>query len=916
MPPRDPVIISASKTCQKKSDFYNAAMFVLFLCFIFFFLIPPEISADEFSFSDFSHFASRSWNAPSDLPHGNVTSFYRDESGLVWAGSAEGLARIDSKSSKFFATSTKPSILNNKINDLAGCNGKIFVATSTGISEISGSGISSKPLAKQHAFFDVEALGDCTLFAADEKGIYLIRDNKINKLKTENTSVTVLFSDGRTLFAGFSDGAVRSYSNGAFSDNLCPANRSAVKSGAAENGRVLVGTEDGSVFQIENGKCLKLLQNQDKNAVTSLDFNSKTTAFASGGKLFFAENGVVKPCGDLCRDSESVAEVKIDGDFLWLAGSRGVTLFYPGKFMTLGRESGLFSEKVYALIEDDSGRIWAGTRGGGLFFYENGRFKYLRDRKGDIGRFVGGLFQNEDGRILVGTPTGIVSFLPEKPNVFNKMKNENNIPVNAVGVIFRDRKSRLWAGGGGGAIYLNTAKGWHLLRKFGDDSDFVSSIAEDDAGNLWFAASKGVWKLDENDEFHEINRELAGDMPVSLYPAGNGNILVGTMNRGLVLIDREQKIFRIDSRKGLCSDTVLGILPDDDGNLWFSSTKGVFSLPQSLVLNVATAENESVFCNLSGAADGIRRPESTGGVQPSVLKRRNGDLWFPTLEGIAVLKKNGREPVKFDSVAPEESAAIIVKNEEKSNYFWIFAVLAVSAALIGVFVVKRPHPRPLSDLTPDPSLTLPTTPLQCDEGRKIESSDLTPERRGEEDLTPDPSPVWRGEEEPDPEPVSETAEEEDLIPDPSPEWRGEEKPEIFDPAVDEVGEKQKYEGYQLDDEIAAAYAKEAKELMEKEKLYRNPDLTLPGLAKKLKLSANTLSQVLNGYCGQTFYNFVNSYRLEEVAAMMRDPKFDDKSVLELLYEAGFKSKSTFNPIFKKWTGKTPSEYRKEIQEKR
>ena len=146
--------------------------------------------------------------------------------------------------------------------------------------------------------------------------------------------------------------------------------------------------------------------------------------------------------------------------------------------------------------------------------------------------------------------------------------------------------------------------------------------------------------------------------------------------------------------------------------------------------------------------------------------------------------------------------------------------------------------------------------------------------------------------------------------------RGEDDAAIFDPERDAVEEKPKYEGYQLDDEVAAAYAAEAKELMEKEKLYRNPDLTLPMLAKKLKLSANTLSQVLNGYCGQSFYNFVNTYRLEEVVSMMEDPKFDGKSVLELLYEAGFKSKSTFNPIFKKRTGKTPSEYRKEIQEKR
>lgn len=868
------------KTCQKKSDFYNAAMFVLFLCFIFLFLIPSEISAEEFSFSDFSRFASRSWNAPSDLPHGNVTSFYRDESGLVWAGSAEGLARIDSNSSKFFATNTKPSILSNKINDLSGCVGKVFVATATGISEISDSGISSKPVAKSHAFFDVESLGDCTLFAADEKGLYLIKDNKINRLQTENASVSVLFSDTQTLFAGFSDGSVRSYSDGTFSENLCPANHSEITSGASENGRILVGTKDGSVFQIENGKCSKLLQIQTRDAVVSLDFNSKTIAFAAGGKLFFAENGVVTPCGELCRDSENVAEVKIDGDFLWLAGSRGVKLFYPGKFITLGRESGLFSEKVYALLEDDSGRVWAGTRGGGLFYYENGSFKYLRDRKGDIGRFVGGLFQNEDDRILVGTPNGIISFSPEKPNVFKKMKNENNIPVNAAGVIFRDRKSRLWAGGGGGAIYLNTAKGWHLLRKFGDDSDFVSSIAEDDAGNLWFTSSKGIWQLDENDEFHEINRELAADMPVSVYPAGNGNVLFGTMNSGLILIDKNQKIFRIDSRKGLCSDTVLGIVPDDDGNLWFSSTKGLFSLPQSLVLKAATAENETVFCNLYGSADGIRRPESTGGVQPSVLKRRNGDLWFPTLEGVAVLKKEGRKSVRFESVAPEESPAVVAKNEEKSNYFWIFVILVVSAAGIAVFVVKRgwyktsqsaSQPAPL----PQGSLDGEAGSVPEDDSDASELYDVNAE-------------------------VIENNEEN----------------ELFDPEKDEVEEKQKYEGYQLDDEIAAVYAKEAADLMEKEKLYKNPDLTLPMLAKKLKLSANTLSYVLNGYCGQSFYSFVNSYRLEEVVAMMRDPEFDDKSVLELLYEAGFKSKSTFNPIFKKWTGKTPSEYRKEIQEKR
>ena len=344
------------------------------------------------------------------------------------------------------------------------------------------------------------------------------------------------------------------------------------------------------------------------------------------------------------------------------------------------------------------------------------------------------------------------------------------------------------------------------------------------------------------------------------------------MNRGLLLIDKNLKISRVDSRKGLCSDTILGITSDDLGNLWFTSTKGIFRLQENTVINAAGVENGSVECAVYGSADGIRRPESTGGVQPSVLKRKNGDLWFPTLEGVAVLKKNGRETVKFDSAAPEEKPAVIEKSEERSSSYLVWIILAVLAAGLLVFVVKRG--RGTSQTASQPA-SLPHGSLDV-EPESAESS--------VEDLTPEPlSSVARGE-----------------------------NAEMFDPEKDEVEEKPKYEGYQLDDEIAAAYAKEARDLMKKEKLYTNPNLTLPVLAKKLKLSANTLSQVLNGYCGQTFYNFVNTYRVEEVISMMRDPKNDDKSILKLSIEAGFNTKSTFNNIFKKQTGMTPCEFRKKI----
>ncbi|MBO4712183.1 helix-turn-helix domain-containing protein [bacterium] len=899
---------------------------MFFISILFF--IPFGIFGEAVSFSDFSYFASRSWSS-SALPHNNVTAFYRDDAGLLWVGTVEGLSRIDSKSSEFFSSNTNSAILSNKINDLSGCAGKIFVASALGISEISDSGGKIEKLFAWRGVFDIEAFADCTVFATDGKEIFEIKNNKISKLSQKwafpEGSVTSLFSDASTLYAGFENGEVRSFGVNGFSEDLCRGNSVSVTAGKAAHGMVFAGTAKGEILEIKNGKCVKIAESGTGETVSSLDFQEGTLVFTSGGALFFAENSGVKRCGAQCADSGAVSEVVLDGSFVWLSGSRGLTLFYPGKFMTFGRESGLLNEKVYALLEDASGRIWVGTRGGGLFVYENGNFKYVKDRKGDIGRFVGGLFENENGKILVGTTDGIVEFSPEKPNVFRKMAEAKGTSVNAVSALFRDRKSRLWAGGNGGSVYLYTKKGWHLIRKFGDDSDFVSAIAEDNSGNLWFAASKGVWRLDENDEFHEINHELASVVPVSLFIGRDETVFVGTMNGGLLLIDRDSKISRVDSHKGLCSDTILGIVSGEDGNLWFSSTKGIFSLPENLVVETARSENGSLECSVFGSADGIRRSESTGGVQPSVLKLKNGDLWFPTLEGVAVLKKEGRKAVKFDSAAPEKKPVVDNKNEEKSNSYVVWAVLAAMAVGILVFAVKRsgsktsqsasqPAPLPQGSLeeVSFPSSQSASQPAPLPQGSLEEVSFPSSQSASQ------PAPLPQGSLTRDSQSqTEESAEDVAELYDANAEVNENvEENELFDPARDDTVEKQKYEGYQLEDEIASVYAAEAKTLMEKEKLYKNPDLTLPMLSKKLKLSANTLSQVLNGYCGQTFYNFVNTYRLEEVISMMRDPEYDDRSVLELLLEAGFKSKSTFNPIFKKYTGKTPSEYRKEIQEKR
>lgn len=99
------------------------------------------------------------------------------------------------------------------------------------------------------------------------------------------------------------------------------------------------------------------------------------------------------------------------------------------------------------------------------------------------------------------------------------------------------------------------------------------------------------------------------------------------------------------------------------------------------------------------------------------------------------------------------------------------------------------------------------------------------------------------------------------------------------------------------------------EHMERHKPFLDPELTLVSLAYQLGVSRNRLSQVINTAIGDNFYHFINQYRVEEVKKLMAQEDSKKYTIISLANDAGFRSKSSFNAIFKKMTGLTPSEYR-------
>lgn len=121
-----------------------------------------------------------------------------------------------------------------------------------------------------------------------------------------------------------------------------------------------------------------------------------------------------------------------------------------------------------------------------------------------------------------------------------------------------------------------------------------------------------------------------------------------------------------------------------------------------------------------------------------------------------------------------------------------------------------------------------------------------------------------------------------------------------------------YERSGLSQEQASAYHQQLLVIMKEKKPYLDGELTAQNLSEALGISANYLSQILNKEQKQNFFDFINHYRVEEVKDRMMNPNYKNLTLLAIALDSGFNSKTSFNTIFKKITGKTPSQHYKSL----
>lgn len=115
----------------------------------------------------------------------------------------------------------------------------------------------------------------------------------------------------------------------------------------------------------------------------------------------------------------------------------------------------------------------------------------------------------------------------------------------------------------------------------------------------------------------------------------------------------------------------------------------------------------------------------------------------------------------------------------------------------------------------------------------------------------------------------------------------------------------------VNDKESTLEAKKLLDYMKEERPYLDCDLSLQKLSSQTHIPEKELSAIINHHLGTHFFDFVNAYRINDARGILKDPKQKHLTILEILYQVGFNSKSSFYTAFKKSAGQTPKQYKKE-----
>jgi ligand-binding sensor domain-containing protein/AraC-like DNA-binding protein len=883
----------------------------------------------------------KAWTIEEGLPQNSVLSILQSCDGYMWFGTQLGLVRFDGMNFRIYNRWNTNELKNDSILCLyEDSNGQMWIGTNGG-------------------------------------GICRINDGQWNTYTVEhglsNNHVRVIFEDSKkNIWIGtdfglncFKDGVFRKYTvNEGLSGN------SIASLGEDKNGRLWVGTINDGLNVFKDGNLVSsgigsTLSNKDVTIIFR-DQSGQLWIGTEAG-LFFPEiNSTSKLTLVEAGISQVIRAIKQDlNGNLWIGTDGGGLFRYKDGHMTnVFTQDAYLGEFVCSIEIDFEGNLWVGTYTSGVVQLKKSKVTSLTVRDGLPENYVQAVYKDPERTLWIGTKSSGICTLDEskRPITFKGLKNV--LPSHRITAFMRDRNNTLWIGtdqgcvawkkngesqlftrneglpsdkvnvicqGKSPGVWIGTNNGLSQLidgefitynKNSGIPRAQVNVLLEDKSGCLWVGTRKGLF-FQKNGSFQSFtyaNKSFTSDV-LSMYEDSKGYLWFGTNGSGLFLL-KEGKLSQYTTRSGLYNNYIFSILEDEGGNLWMSSYRGVFRVSKKDLEQNHGKSRNYIFSVSYDENDGMMSSVCAVGGQPAAYKGEKGELYFSTVRGISIfypqsIEINTKPPkVMIEDVIVDNRSLMNLEKTELPDdshmfEFYFTGMSYVAPGKLKFKVQLEGYDSHWIDVVPPPNkqrraalyFNLPPGDyrfrvIACnrdgywnEEGPQFSFSIRSPFFKRNLLfillfliflIAAVGYLVWK------------------------------KKPT----KTSKLKTEAKYKTSALVNERVDEILPKLMHLVEVEKVYLSPDLTLKKLSEKLMIHYNHLSQIINDKLDKSFSDFINMYRIEEAKKRLEHPKESKKTVLEIAYDTGFYSKSVFNTAFKKFTGKTPSQYKKEYSKKK
>jgi signal transduction histidine kinase/ligand-binding sensor domain-containing protein len=645
------------------------------------------------------------WTADDGLPQNSVYGIVQTRDGYLWLATVEGLARFDGTRFTIFNKSNSPGIVNNRFTSLfETAGGDLWAGTEeSGAARFHGGRFehfgADAGAPRQVGWIEADAENGGVVIHGDNQAFHF-SDGKFSPVDAGSN-----FSQGtrlplipnRKIFCVFNskifpdcfiDGRWQSFSLAAAlpqENILLAAQPVNLIWGAQEaNGIVWLITADGRLARAENGRITGFFDERDGLPEFPLCFMTGSrlglvAKDADGSlwlvdlpsmrkELLFKKAAVPPPL----EKAEILSNYQDNEGNLWFGTGRDGLYRARKQVITAYSEAdGIADKNVYPIYEDRAGTIWIGTTGG-LFKYENETFTSVKSTDNFQVNAIG---EDAAGRILI---SNYGALYVQENNRFVPFER-GKIPGDGyIYAIHADRENALWMGSGRGLRRFKDGVLTGFTTADGLAGNDVKVIIEARAGGLWIGTYDGLthFKDGKFTSWREADG-LPSRTVRALYEDADGTLWIGSYDGGLARF-KDGKFTRYDMKTGLPNDGAFQILEDDNRNFWISSNRGIYLVKKDELNEFADGKRATITSVSYGKADGMLNAECNGGRSPAGVKTRDGRLWFPTQDGVAIIspreiKSNSQPPpvvienVKIDNNDAEFSNNDVESDSEKSK---------------------------------------------------------------------------------------------------------------------------------------------------------------------------------------------------------------------------------------------------------